>query len=150
MEEGFPLGKNDPGYLEAILPHVSIDCVVFGYQDGRLRVLLLKWKGSDLWSVAGGSIFRDEAVEDAANRILSRRTGLSGVFFRQFYTFGAVDRVKIADYASTFATQGFTEEAAQKLLARTVGVGYYALVNEAEVSPEIDGRTDTYLWLYRP
>ena len=34
-------------YLERTLKEVSIDCVIFGFHEEELKVLLLKWKGME-------------------------------------------------------------------------------------------------------
>ena len=47
------------------LRHLSIDCVIFGYHEHQLKVLLLKWKGR-YWSLAGGFIKREEPLQEAA------------------------------------------------------------------------------------
>ncbi len=77
---------------QQFLHHLSIDCVIFGYHERQLKVLLLKWKLSDKWSLPGGFIKLDETLEAAAARILTERTGLSQLFFQQFHTFGAPQR----------------------------------------------------------
>ena len=44
---------------EIYIPGLSIDCAVFGFQDGALKVLLLKVKGQDLWGLPGGYIKKE-------------------------------------------------------------------------------------------
>ena len=73
----------------------AIDCVVFGYEDGELKLLLYPRgfepvKGS--WSLIGGFIQSDETSEEAALRVLKQITGLSNVFPEQVYTFTRPDR----------------------------------------------------------
>ena len=74
------------------LHHLSIDCVLFGYHEHQLKVLLLKWKESDKWSLAGGFIKIEENLSEAAARILKERTGLDKIFLKQFQTFGEPKR----------------------------------------------------------
>jgi 8-oxo-dGTP pyrophosphatase MutT (NUDIX family) len=61
--------KLQPGRFDHYLPHLSIDCVIFGYHDGQLRVLLLKWTASDLWSLIGGAVLKEESLDHAATRV---------------------------------------------------------------------------------
>jgi 8-oxo-dGTP diphosphatase len=74
---------------------VTIDCVIFGYQDGQLKVLLIK---SDLenyteqWSLLGNEITHTETTDEAAYRVLKQRTGLSDVFLDQVKCFSTPDR----------------------------------------------------------
>ena len=74
---------------------ISVDCVIFGYDDKELKVLLIK---SDLEEFAGlhsllGDLIRtDEDLETASYRILKERTGLDDVFLEQVQAFGSLDR----------------------------------------------------------
>jgi ADP-ribose pyrophosphatase YjhB (NUDIX family) len=58
--------KGDEKYLR----HVSIDCVVFGFHENELKVLLLKTSYSDKSALPGGFILKKEPIDDAAQRIL--------------------------------------------------------------------------------
>ena len=132
-----------------ILREVSIDCVIFGFSSGKLKVLLIRWKSIDKWSLPGGRIYKDEGVEEAADRILFERTGLKGVFLQQFNTFGKTNRY--AHYSEK-ETIGFIEQALGEPLEeldlphRTVSIGYYALVNIDKVMPWPDIYSDACLW----
>lgn len=134
------------GRAQRFLPHLSVDCVIFGYHDGHLRVLLLKWKNSEVWALAGGRVMKDEDVDSAAARVLYERARLEDIFLRQFHTFGAVERVTPADYEDTFAQLGYSKDKAAPLLDRTVTVGYYALVDHLKVSPQPDVFADGFEW----
>jgi len=74
---------------------ISVDCVIFGYEDRKLKVLLIQ---SDLKefegmnSLLGDLVKPDEDMEDAPYRVLEQRTGLQNVFLEQVYTFGTVNR----------------------------------------------------------
>jgi 8-oxo-dGTP diphosphatase len=74
---------------------LSVDCVIFGFDESKLKVLLIR---SDLkkylgkWSLLGDLVFPDEDLDAAAYRILKQRTGLSDVYLEQVHTFGNVDR----------------------------------------------------------
>src|SRR5258706_5626166 len=74
------------------LPHLSIDCVVFGFHDGHLKVLLLELSHTNEWCLPGGFIQHSEPVDDAAVRIVNQRTGLRNIYLRQFYAFGDPSR----------------------------------------------------------
>ena len=74
---------------------LTVDCVVFGYDEGELKVLLIE-RGLEpftgRWALPGGFVRVDETLEQAARRELAEETGLKDVFLEQLYTFGDVDR----------------------------------------------------------
>ena len=63
--------------------YVSVDCIIFGFDKGSLKLLLLKRdfepaKGQ--WSLMGGFVQKGESVDDAAKRVLAELTGLKDVY----------------------------------------------------------------------
>jgi 8-oxo-dGTP diphosphatase len=74
---------------------VSVDCVIFGYDNKDLKVLLIKsdleeFRG--LWSLLGDLVRPNEDIESAPYRVLKERTGMDDVYLEQVHTFGDVDR----------------------------------------------------------
>lgn len=70
---------------------VAVDCIIFGFDKGLLRLLLLKRSlepGSGKWSLAGGFLNRKESLIEAASRVLCNLTGLENVFLEQLYAYG--------------------------------------------------------------
>ncbi|CAN5613269.1 NUDIX domain-containing protein [soil metagenome] len=130
------------------LHHLSIDCVLFGYHEHQLKVLLLKWKASDKWTLAGGFIKLEENLRQAAERILKERTGLDKIFLHQFQTFGEPKRSErnTADIAhlSTITNSKITPD--HWLLKRTVSIGYYAVTEYSKVNPHTDHLSDACTW----
>jgi 8-oxo-dGTP diphosphatase len=87
---------------------LTVDGVVFGFDAGELKVLLIQralepFKGK--WALPGGFVHVEETLDDAARRELVEETGLGNVFLEQLYTFGSVKRdprervVSVAYYA---------------------------------------------------
>lgn len=128
------------------IPSVSIDFVIFGFHDGQLKVLLLRWKGTDEWSLPGGRIRHEEDLQAAAYRSLNERTGLSEIFLQQFHTFGDVVRYINFSQQETLAKLGLPEDLASEVMGRDVSVGYYALVEFANVIPTPDFFTEECRW----
>jgi len=90
---------------------LAIDCIIFGFDNEDLKILLIKRdfepeKGK--WSLIGGFLKQNETLDDAAERILFRLTGVQDIYMEQFYAFSEVDRDPVE---------------------RTVSVSYYALIN---------------------
>jgi ADP-ribose pyrophosphatase YjhB (NUDIX family) len=87
---------------------LSVDCIIFGFDEGKLKILIGRRKmdpGRGEWSLYGGFVRSDEGIDDAANRVLYELTGLRNLYMRQVGAFGNVDRdpgervVSIAYYA---------------------------------------------------
>jgi 8-oxo-dGTP diphosphatase len=100
-----------PKYSDAIIEALSIDCLIFGFKDKELDILLIKHatgisKGK--WALPGGWIQYNESVDEAASRLLKSLTGVSNIYLEQLRCFGDVDRYP---------------------LKRVLTIAYYALVN---------------------
>src|SRR6516162_1567547 len=106
---------------------LTVDCVVFGFDEGDLKVLLIErglepFKGR--WALPGGFVRVDETLDEAARRELEEETGLKNVFLEQLYSFGKVDRdprervvsvayfalVKLSDHRAMAATDAANAE----------------------------------------
>lgn len=100
--------------------YLAIDCIIFGFQRGELKLLIQQrnfepFRG--VWSLMGGFVKADENLYDAARRVCEELTGLKNVYMQQVGAFGAVDR-----------DPG----------ARVVSVAYYALLNVDKYNPELN------------
>src|SRR5258705_2487706 len=74
---------------------ISVDCVLFGYNEKELKVLLIKSdleEFSGLYSLLGDLVKPDEDLEAASYRILKERTGMDDVYLEQVQAFGSTDR----------------------------------------------------------
>lgn len=75
--------------------YVSVDCIIFGFDEGQLKILIGQRKfdpGKGQWSLYGGFVEFDESIDDAANRVLFELTGIRNLYMRQVGAFGDVDR----------------------------------------------------------
>lgn len=75
--------------------YVSVDCVILGYQNDELKLLLYPrsfepYKGK--WSLLGGFVQEKESGGEAAARILKQTTGLDQIFLEQVESFSAPSR----------------------------------------------------------
>ncbi len=94
--------------------YVAIDCIIFGFDESGLNLLLLKRNfrpAMGEWSLMGGFVQEHESVDDAAKRVLTELTGLENVYMEQVEAFGAIDR----DPGE-----------------RVISIAYYALINSRE------------------
>ncbi|WP_347173851.1 NUDIX hydrolase [Polaribacter uvawellassae] len=74
---------------------LSVDAVVFGYEQGNISVLLIKRKYDPFkgqWAIPGGFVENDESLEDAVERELFEETGIKINYLEQLYTFGKPNR----------------------------------------------------------
>ena len=87
---------------------VSVDCIIFGFDDGKLKVLIGRRQmdpGRGEWSLYGGFVAADEGLDEAASRTVKELTGLDNLYMRQVGAFGKTDRdpgervISIAYYA---------------------------------------------------
>lgn len=103
-------------------PSVTVDNVIFTFDERLLKVLLIKRKSDPFrgeWALPGGFVNIDESLEEAARRELKEETGLKNAYVEQFFTFGDVDRDP---------------------RGRVLSVGFYALVKieETNLAPDTD------------
>lgn len=139
--------KNVLDNKENYQPGLSIDCVIFGFHENQLKVLLIKTKYSDKWSLPGGFVPIHEDLDQAAGLILNDRTGLEGIFLRQFATFGAVKRNDSDFDEQVLNFYGIPIEEGKWFTQRFVTVGYYALVDFLKTVPQSVGRDEIVEWI---
>jgi len=118
--------------------HLSVDCVLFGYDDAGLKVLLINQKRTEpadsnvkpMSQLPGDLILLDEGLDEAAARVLYELTQLNGVFLKQFHAFGDPNRVKdLKDRAWLRSVRTQPEQ-------RVVTVGYFGLVSLHDFNPK--------------
>ncbi|MEY4085628.1 MAG: hypothetical protein RL074_1415 [Bacteroidota bacterium] len=105
---------------EQYQPGLSIDCVIFGFHDNQLKVLLIKTKYNEQWALPGGFVSVDESIDEGAVNVLHGRTGLNGIFLRQFATFGQVNRNPTTFSDSVLQFYGIDKEQATWYRSRFV------------------------------
>lgn len=98
-------------FSDEIIEALSIDCVVFGFKNAALSVLLVKHnqgvtKGQ--YALPGSWIKYNESIDNAAYRILTAQTSVKNIYLEQLQAFGDTNR--------------FPHK-------RVITVCYYALVN---------------------
>lgn len=93
---------------------VSVDCIVFGFEENHLKLLIGKRKmnpGRGQLSLYGGFVGTTESLTEAASRVLYDLTGMRELCMRQVGAYGAIDR----DPGE-----------------RVISIAYYALINVAD------------------
>jgi hypothetical protein len=113
-------------YREHSKFYVAIDCIIFGFKNGKLSLLLLKRNfepSKGKWSLMGGFVQKEESADDAAKRILHDLTGLNNVYMEQVGVFGETDR----DPGE-----------------RVISIAYYALINIDDYDKDLVQKHNAY------
>lgn len=99
------------------------------------------------WAIPGGFVKKDEEVDNAATRILEKRTGLKDIFLEQFHLFGNLERHDnyhvnklVGDKVIPPSHEGWFRQ-------RFVTVGYFALVEFSKVEPAPDTISEKCEWI---
>jgi len=117
--------------------HLSVDCVVFGYDDDGLKVLLINQKDTSdgtkstapMSQLPGDLILIDEGLDEAAERVLYELTQIKGVYLKQFKAYGDPNRVKdLKDRSWLRSVRANPEQ-------RVVTLGYFGLVSLQDYVP---------------
>ncbi len=107
---------------------VSVDCVIFGFDEGNVEVLLIQ-RGTELyedsWALPGDLVYPKENIDDAAKRVLYELTGLQDMYLAQAQAFGEVNR----------HPEG-----------RVVTVGYFSLIKKDDYLPEAHSWAKQVKW----
>lgn len=108
--------------------YVAVDCVIFGYEEEALKVLLYH-RGFEpsigKWSLLGGFVKSDETLGDAARRVLYNITGLQNIYQEQVHSFSKPDR----DPAG-----------------RVISVAYYALIRIKQQDSDLVREHGAHWW----
>lgn len=101
----------NPSPSEDLMPSLSVDCVILGFEEDQLKVLLIQHSGGPRdgeWALPGDFVNKNLDLEQMPYNVLERLTGISNIFVEQLGAFGDCQRV---DYR------------------RIVTIGYYALIS---------------------
>lgn len=74
---------------------ITVDCAVFGFQEGILKLLLVKRAiepYKDYWLLPGGIMEENQSLEEAAKFVLYNLTNIHDVHHEQVKSYSAVDR----------------------------------------------------------
>lgn len=140
---------NPPALKEPAPVDISVDCVLFGFDEKKLKVLLIEQrqpgkdkKVSRLQKAVPGDLLKEnESLDEAAKRVLRELTSLKGIYLKQFYAFGdpmRVKNVKDQEWLRTF--RAHPER-------RVVTVGYYSLVKMEDYQPKASSFAGKAKWV---
>jgi 8-oxo-dGTP diphosphatase len=115
-----------------LIPNLSVDCVIFGFDSNDINVLLVKRTLTNShtssiifsdYTLTGNHVQVGEEPDDAAVRILNDLTGLHDIYLEQFHAFGSTDRlIQEKD-------QLWIHSLGLNIPNQVVTVGYYSLID---------------------
>ncbi len=130
-------------------PHVSVDCVIFGFEEGDLKVLLIERSyanasnpqktGKDLL-LPGDLVYDHEDLDTSAKRILKELTNLENIFLEQFHSFGDPNRVRKE------TDKVWLESIRTEPEARVITIAYYSLVKLHDYQPSAKSFARNAYW----
>ncbi|HBH05992.1 MAG TPA: NUDIX hydrolase [Flavobacteriales bacterium] len=127
--EGFAIPYYEIPYEKFFQFGLSVDCVVFGYHENKLKVLLIKRGAKPYlgkWALPGDLVYPNENIESAANRVLRDLTEIDSLFLEQTKTYGQVDRHPAG---------------------RVITTGFYAIIDIAKHDPHAAAWADGIYWV---
>ncbi len=134
---------------QASIMDVSVDCVIFGFDEQKLKVLIIDQKQmvksmpvAHLQSALPGDLVRqEESFDHAAQRVLKELTNLSGIYLKQFHAFGDPYRVRMKK------DQEWLNALRENPERRVVTIGYYSLVNMVDYKPKASSFAGKARWV---
>ncbi|MDR1763666.1 MAG: NUDIX domain-containing protein, partial [Dysgonamonadaceae bacterium] len=105
--------------------YVSVDCIILGFKDNEINVLIIKRKFEPLKgerSLMGGFVRRNESLDETVMRVVAEYTGVENMYMEQIGAYGAVDR----DPAD-----------------RVVSIVYYALIDMMQFDEKLEKQYNT-------
>ncbi len=114
----------------ALNPHISVDCVIFGFNGNKLQLLLINRDMRTASSnetiplkLPGDLILKGEPLHESAKRILKEYTGLDNIFLQQLAVFDNPQRLSDKENLDWLrVTSGLPD------IDRVVTIAYYSLI----------------------
>lgn len=119
-------------YLSNCISQLSINNVIFRFEEQTLQFPVVQLIESDLWMLPGGYIHQIESIDDAAKRILFEQTQIENLLLSQFGTFGSANR-QFKSEISVFKTLDIPEDILKWFSQRFVTIGYYSVVGSKNI-----------------
>lgn len=114
---------------DTLIDNLSIDCIVFGFDNGELKTLCIKRNTQpDMGKMAlpGGFVYLHEDLDKAPARRLKDLTGLSNIYMKEVGTFGKIDRYP---------------------LRRVITIAYYALLKVSDYTIQAGQDAQEARWI---
>lgn len=106
----------------------SVDCVIFGFKDEKLKVLLIKRNNDPekgLMALPGDFLDEEVSIYDSAKNTLKELTNLKDIYLEQIRAFGDIDR--------------YPDK-------RVITISFYALINIEHYTPQAGYTVEKLEW----
>ncbi|MEM0998113.1 MAG: NUDIX domain-containing protein [Bacteroidota bacterium] len=135
--------------MRGLNPHVSVDCVIFGFDFDRLNVLLIE---RDIhaphknnipqrrFALPGNLVDDNENLDESARRVLRELTNLDDIYLEQFYAFGSPNRVQNEYDRHWLRTMRADPD------ARVITIAYFSLVKLSDYHPSPSSWARSAVW----
>lgn len=132
--------------MSTIIPNISVDCVVLGFDGQELNALLIERhlmdeKGATVFkdhTLTGYHIKREQNLDEAAAYILKELTGLPDIYLEQVFTFGDTQRLMCPK------DQEWIKHQELNIDNRTITIVYYSLIDNTKVQISDNRRKATW------
>jgi len=145
VQQKSPL-SNMPFDINQFVPGHSVDCVIIAFDRDGLKVLVMKWRGPEMFCLPGGFILKEEDLDKAAIRVLKERAGIELPFLEQFSTFGRVDRRDIDTLTHNLKMMQVPKSTVQWFRQRFISTGFVSLVDLNKCDPKPDPVSESIGW----
>jgi hypothetical protein len=120
---------------DMVLPNIEVNCVIMGFNEGEINILLNRFKAYGNWSLPSSFVYKDENTDDAAFRLIGSKTGIKECYIHQYAAFGGKpDEDSMDDRRRLLEESQIADIDSHWFMNRSVGIGYYAFVDFHKVS----------------
>ncbi len=131
---------------DTILSSISISCVIYGFHEGTIKILLSKFKISDKWMLPSGFVLLHEDVDISACQVIKEKTGLDKFYMQQFHLFGKCSRYRAEEHYKLLKKWNIDVTDDHWSMKRLISMGYYALVKYDRVEVPEDNEFEEVAW----
>ena len=116
--------------IKLSLPHISVDCVIIGYMNQDLKLLILNWSNTNRKTVPGGFVRKSEDLYSAASRILKSRTGYTFPFLHELGAFSDPNRRDVETLIHELQQMDLVgQEMLDWFKQRFISIAYFTLID---------------------
>lgn len=129
-----------------LLENIAISCVIFGFHEGKLKILLSKYRFCNKWILPGGFVLENEDIDTAVKRIISIKTSLDNVYTSLFDLLGDCNRTNPLEDQLVISSFEIKDPESHWFTKRSIAAGYFALTKYENVIPKADELIEELSW----